>query len=66
MAVAKAVGATPAAVEATVTLSTARGVAMSKSWVDANQVGGGPERCNRAASRSGRRYRTGSRLRCRF
>jgi hypothetical protein len=55
-----------AAVVATVTTSSAKGVAMSKSWVDVNQARGGPERCNRVRSGSSHRCRTGSRPGCHY
>jgi hypothetical protein len=47
MVAAKATGVTPVAADATVTTSTAGGVAMLKSWLDVKQAGGGSERRNR-------------------
>jgi hypothetical protein len=53
MATAKVAGATTATAEAMVTTSMAGGVAISKSYVNANQVVGWPEWRSWAGSRSG-------------
>jgi hypothetical protein len=53
MATAKVAVATPATAEAMVTTSTAGGVAISKSYINENQVGGWPAWRSWAGSRSG-------------